>query len=278
MGRSPDGSFHGGLIRIDLGADGLPLNSVTFAAPNVTLSQVISASSFKGTLSADGHSIEGTWAEGKDTSPLTLALATSETTWHHHGPAAIPPMSPTADPSFDVAIIKQARPDENRTLFNLIGRKFTANHCTAVELIKIAYYVRGKQVANGAPWTASDLFDVVAEPDTEGIPSEQRTSRKTGLSSLPGTPPQPHKHQIKRSHEKCYSRVEKAIRRYRKYCLTDPDGRVPVNREHHPRWPYVVHQIYGANYQESITREEPIRRVRYSGQRERRSVVHVLVP
>jgi uncharacterized protein (TIGR03435 family) len=172
--KSPDGSFHGGLIRVDRNADGLPLTSVTFSAPDVNLSQVTSASSFKGKLSADGHSIEGTWTEGQNSSPLTLVLATPETTWKHDGPAAIPPMAATADPGFDVAIIKPARPDENQTLFNLIGRKFTANHCTAVELIKIAYYVRGKQVTNGAPWTASDLFDVVAEPDAEGIPSEQQ--------------------------------------------------------------------------------------------------------
>jgi uncharacterized protein (TIGR03435 family) len=171
--KSPDGSFHGGLIRVDRSADGLPLTSVTFTAPDLTLGQITSASSFKGKLSADGHSIDGTWTEGKDSSPLTLALATPETTWKPDG-AAIPPMAATADPSFDVAIIKPARPDENQTLFNLIGRKFTANHCTAVELIKIAYYVRGKQVTNNPPWASSDLFDVVAEPDIEGIPSEQQ--------------------------------------------------------------------------------------------------------
>ena len=173
--KAPDGSLHGGLIRIDRSADGQPLTSITFSAPDLTLSQIsfTSASSFKGKLSADGHSIEGTWTEGKDSSPLTLARATPETLWRHDG-AAIPPMSATANPSFDVAIIKPARPDEFQTLFNLIGRKFTANHCTAVELIKIAYYVRGKQVANNPPWASSDLFDVVAEPDIEGIPSEQQ--------------------------------------------------------------------------------------------------------
>ena len=83
-------------------------------------------------------------------------------------------MTPTADPTFDVATIKPTRPDEQQTLFNLIGRKFTAQHCSAKELIKIAYYVRGKQVPGGAPWLEDDKFDVTGEPDTEGIPSEQQ--------------------------------------------------------------------------------------------------------
>jgi hypothetical protein len=172
--KSPDGSLHGGLIRIDRSADGLPLTSVTFSAPDVALAQDFSAVSFKGKLSPDGHSIDGTWTQGKQSAPLTLALATPAAAWKHDGPAAIAPMSPTADPAFEVAIIKPTRPDENQTLFNLTGRKFTAQHCSAKELIKIAYYVRGKQVPGGPPWVEDDKFDVVGEPDAEGLPSEQQ--------------------------------------------------------------------------------------------------------
>src|SRR5262245_33758110 len=36
---------------------------------------------FEGKMSADGKSIAGTWSQGPGNSPLTLALATSETAW-----------------------------------------------------------------------------------------------------------------------------------------------------------------------------------------------------
>ncbi len=173
IGKAGDGSLRGGLAWIDRSPDGMPLTSITFAAPDVTLAQFFSGVTFKGKLSADGHSIDGTWTQGPQSSPLTLALATPDTLWHD-GPARLAPMSPTADPTFDVAIIKPTRPDEFQTLFDLRSRKFTAEHCTAVELIKIAYYVRGKQVPGAPAWTSQDTFDVVAEPDTEGIPSEQQ--------------------------------------------------------------------------------------------------------
>ena len=173
ISKAGDGSLRGGLVWIDRSADGMPLSSVTFAAPDVTLAQFFTGVTFKGKLSADGHSIEGTWTQGPQSSPLTLALATPDTAWHD-GPASLAPMAANADPSFDVAIVKPSRPDEFQTLFDLRSRKFTAQHCTAVELIKIAYYVRGKQVPGAPAWTSQDTFDVVAEPDTEGIPSEQQ--------------------------------------------------------------------------------------------------------
>jgi len=71
-----------------------------------------------------------------------------------------------------VATIKLSRPDENRVLFNLRGRQFTSSDTSAKELIKIAYTVRGRQVPGGPSWEEDLKFDVVAKPDTEGMPSE----------------------------------------------------------------------------------------------------------
>jgi uncharacterized protein (TIGR03435 family) len=46
---------------------------------------------------------------------------------------------------------------------------------TATELIKVAYNVRGREVLGGPPWLNETRYDVVAEPDTPGLPSEDQS-------------------------------------------------------------------------------------------------------
>ena len=170
--KKPDGSLHAVMTPIDLG-NATPLTSVTISAPNVTFAlgdNVI----FRGKLSSDGHSIAGTWGSGPQTLPLTLSLATEDTLWHRAGPT-LPPMAANADPSFEVATIKPAGIDEQHALFDLHARKFNATGMTATELIKVAYNVRGRQVLGGPPWLNDTRYDVVAEPDTPGLPSEDQT-------------------------------------------------------------------------------------------------------
>ncbi len=174
IGKNPDGSFHGGLTFIDQGAS-VPFTSVTLSAPDVTLTQNAAGLTYHGKLSADGKSIAGTWAQGNQSLSLNLQLATADTLWKPEGAAAIPPMAASADPSFEVATIKPTGPDENNTLFDLRARKFTTQHTSAKELIKIAYNVRGRQVLGGPPWLEETKYDVVAEPDTPGKPSEAQT-------------------------------------------------------------------------------------------------------
>jgi uncharacterized protein (TIGR03435 family) len=169
--KNSDGSFHGGLTFIDQGSS-LPFTSVTLSGPDVTFTQSVAGVTYRGKLSADGKSIAGTWAQGNQSLPLDLQLATADTLWKPEGPAALPPMAANADPSFEVAIIKPTGPDENNTLFDLHARKFASQHTSAKELIKIAYNVRGRQVLGGPPWLEETKFDVIAEPDTPGLPSE----------------------------------------------------------------------------------------------------------
>jgi uncharacterized protein (TIGR03435 family) len=169
--KNADGSFHGGLTLIDQG-NSLPFTSVTLSVPDVTITQGAIGLNYRGKLSADSKSIAGTWAQGNQSLPLTLQLATADTLWKPEGPAALPPMAANADPSFEVATIKPTGPDENNTLFDLHARKFASQHTSAKELIKIAYNVRGRQVLGGPPWLEETKFDVIAEPDTPGLPSE----------------------------------------------------------------------------------------------------------
>lgn len=170
--KKPDGSLHAIMNPIDMG-NATPLTSVTLAAPNVTFALGDSII-FRGKLSPDGHSITGTWGQGPQTLPLILSLATEDTLWHRAGPT-LPPMAASADPSFEVATIKPAGIDEQHALFDLRARKFNATGMTATELIKVAYNVRGRQVLGGPPWLNDTRYDVVAEPDTPGLPSEDQT-------------------------------------------------------------------------------------------------------
>jgi uncharacterized protein (TIGR03435 family) len=171
--KAPDGSFHGGFMFIDRGG-ATQLTSVTFSASNVTFA-LGDTFSFHGKLSANGKSIDGTWTAGNQSIPLTLELATADTLWTRQGPAPIPPMAANADPAYEVATIKPATPEEAHALFDLHVRRFSATGTSAIELIKIAWNVRGRQVIGAPPGLNDRKYDIVAEPDTPGLPSEAQS-------------------------------------------------------------------------------------------------------
>jgi uncharacterized protein (TIGR03435 family) len=169
--KNSDGSFHGGMKFIDRSTS-LPLTSITLSAQDITFAQSSITLNYHGKLSADGKSIAGTWTQGNQTLPFNLQLATADTLWKPEGLAALPPMAAKADPSFEVALIKPTGPDENNTIFDLRARKFSSQHTSAKELIKIAYNLRGRQVLGGPSWLEERKYDIVGEPDTPGLPSE----------------------------------------------------------------------------------------------------------
>ena len=169
--KKPDGSLYGGLKWID-NDFGFVFSSIKFSAPEVTLAQDMPNMTFHGQLSADGQSIAGTLIEGKQSFPLTLALATPDTLWRRAGP---PPMAANADPSYDVATIKPATPQEIHPVYDLQALEFHATGTSAGELIKIVYKIRGRQIINMAPWVENSKFDITAKSDTPGVPSEDQT-------------------------------------------------------------------------------------------------------
>jgi uncharacterized protein (TIGR03435 family) len=166
-----DGSLRGSLTFIDRGPSGPPLLSVTFAPPD--LSVTVADISYRGKLSADGKTITGVWTQGNQSSPLTLVLATQETLWTYSGPAPIPPMAATADPSLDVATIKPSQGNKERS-YGFKGMRFAAENASVADLIKFAYKVRDRQIDGGPAWMNEDKFDIAAEPDTPGQPSRDQ--------------------------------------------------------------------------------------------------------
>jgi hypothetical protein len=133
-----NGSLRGSLTLIDRGPSGLPLLSVTFAPPD--LSVAVADISYRGKLSADGKSITGVWTQGAQSYPLTLVLATPETLWTYSGPAPIPPMAATADPAFDVATVKPTQGNKRETSYGFKGVRFAAENASVTDLIKFAAF------------------------------------------------------------------------------------------------------------------------------------------
>ena len=172
--KSADGTYHGGITFIDRGAT-VPLTSITFSAPDVTFVESASGFNYRGKLSADGKSITGTWTQSKQSFPLTLQFATTDTVWTRVAPAPLAPMAADADPSYEVATIKPATADEQHAVFDLRAHRLNATGTSAKELIKVAWNIRGRQVIGGPPWLEDKKFDIVAEPDTPGLPSEQQS-------------------------------------------------------------------------------------------------------
>jgi len=172
--KSADGSLHGGITYIDFGRS-MPISSVALAGPDITVTQGDTGMSYSGKISADGKSIAGTWTQGGRSLPLALELATADTAWKREGAAALPPMPADADPSYEVATIKPALPEEQHPVFDLTAHRFTATGTSAKELIKVVWNIRGRQVIGGPPWLEDHKFDIVAEPDIPGRPSEAQS-------------------------------------------------------------------------------------------------------
>ena len=171
--KNADGSFHGSMMLIDTGGS-MALTSVTFTAPDVTITQSAAGVTYHGKLSADGQSITGSGTFGNQPFPLTLQLATEDTLWKPPN-AGLPPMAADADPAFEVATIRpNEQQAEHNVVFNLTARPFTARSVSAKELIKIAYDLRGRQVLGGPSWFEDIKYDLTGQPDTPGRPSQEQ--------------------------------------------------------------------------------------------------------
>jgi uncharacterized protein (TIGR03435 family) len=175
ISKTDSGAYKGVLYSIDQGGGSLPANTTTLQESTVKIAITGIGAKFEGKLSGDGKTIEGNWSQGPNPLPLTLTRATPETEWTiPEPPPVIPPMAANANPSFEVATIKPSKPDAPGKGFIVDGRRFKTINTTLGDLISFTYGIHPKQLVGAPAWVDSEKFDITAQPDGEGTPSQQQ--------------------------------------------------------------------------------------------------------
>lgn len=79
-----------------------------------------------------------------------------------------------ASPSFLVATIKPAAPDETRDGFPLDGRHLSCINETVDTILTVAYGIHTKQIVNAPDWLSKNHYDIEGVADTPGVPNLQQ--------------------------------------------------------------------------------------------------------
>jgi uncharacterized protein (TIGR03435 family) len=85
-------------------------------------------------------------------------------------PVPLPPMASTADPSFEVATIRLAKPGSTSHGIHYTGHRISAENQPISNLICFAYSLHKTQLI-GTPAWFDDRYDIEGIPDTEGAPT-----------------------------------------------------------------------------------------------------------
>jgi uncharacterized protein (TIGR03435 family) len=155
---------------IDQGLD-LPVAAIRVNGTAVAMTVIADRATYDGKLSPDGATITGTWVQPPNSLPLVLTRTTPETAWTIPTLPAVVRMDRNSPPSFEVATIKPSQPEEARKGILLGRHQFKATNNSLDDLIIFAYGLHPKQLVGAPPWAATDKFDIVGEPDREGVPS-----------------------------------------------------------------------------------------------------------
>src|SRR5215472_16235777 len=153
---------------------GLPSEARNTTQMSVTGAEVSFAiapigASFDGKLSEDGASIAGTWTQGGQERPLSLARATGDAEWEIPKPAA--KMAANADPDWEVVTVKPTDPAEDNADVRMVGREVEMTNRSVETLLLIGYSVHKKQIVNAPDWIRTERWDIKGVPDVPGQPS-----------------------------------------------------------------------------------------------------------
>ena len=175
ISKAADSILKGTFYSIDQGAEGLPTGPIQLSGGVVKFAVPGIGGDYTGKLSADGKTLTGSWSQGGKALPLNLAHVTPETAWAMPAQREVlKPMPPDADPTFDVATIKPAKPDEQGSGIIVDGRHFRTMNQTLDDLIAFAYGLHPKQILGGPAWIATEKFDIDAQPDIVGAPNDRQ--------------------------------------------------------------------------------------------------------
>jgi len=81
------------------------------------------------------------------------------------------PMARDADPSFEVATIKPADPDDRNQGFRLNGHRISIESNTLTSILCFAYSIQKTQIINAPQWFNEQTWNIDGVPDVEGKPS-----------------------------------------------------------------------------------------------------------
>jgi uncharacterized protein (TIGR03435 family) len=172
--RADNESLKGMFYSIDQNSPGIPASVVSLQGTTFKATIPAIGGQYEGKLNAEGTSITGTFTQGGPL-PLILVKTTPATAWTIPDPPPPPKlMAADAKPTFEVATIKHSVPDSPGQALQVGrggGNAFTTLNMPVSELIKFAYAIHGKQVTGGPAWLESEKFDILAKPDTPGIPN-----------------------------------------------------------------------------------------------------------
>jgi uncharacterized protein (TIGR03435 family) len=175
ISRDPGGALKVQDYSIDQGGQAMQATSASFDGGVLKYGIEFIDGTYEGKMAPDANSIAGTWKQGGGSLPLVLERATPNTEWAiPEPPPKIPPMAADADPGIQVATIKPSKPGEQGRMVTFRGREIVIISFTLNDVIKFAYGVQEKQIANGADWMGTDRFDIHAEPDQPGVPNSEQ--------------------------------------------------------------------------------------------------------
>ena len=169
ISQASDSSLLGSLTFIDHDNVAAPLLSITFTSPELKLA--VADVTYLGKIDATGKSLTGIWTRGAQRYPLTFLLSSPETAWTYSCSPQLAPMSAASDPRFAVATIKPSKSDGGNGTTEIRYRTFEAKNVSLLDLMRFSYHLSARQVQGGPTWVSDLRFDVVAQPDADGLPS-----------------------------------------------------------------------------------------------------------
>jgi uncharacterized protein (TIGR03435 family) len=160
------------MYSIDQTPQGIPANTITVQGTTLRMSFAGIGARFEGTVSADGNSVTGTFTQGNNPLPMTLARANTDTAWTIPEPPK--PMAADAPAVFEVATIKPSNPAAQGKLLTIKGRQVLTINTALSDLISYAYGLHLRQVVGGPSWMESDKYDITGQPEGQGQPNQQQ--------------------------------------------------------------------------------------------------------
>jgi len=108
------------------------------------------------------------------------------------------PMARDANPTFEVAVIKRADPDDRNQRFSLNGRRIVIENNTMANIICFAYSIQKSQIINAPQWFNDQPWNIEGVPDVEGVPSwpQYRQMLRTLLATRFGLVVHPDKREL----------------------------------------------------------------------------------